>query len=99
LVLIFLTLLKLILEIALLALVGQGLLYVLAGPRRESNFFYTLLRIITKPFTVPMRRVTPRKVADEHVPIATFFLLTVAWVVVTAEKVQYCIKVNMVGCQ
>ncbi len=93
----FLNVVQLVLYIALLALVGQGVLYVLAGPKRESNFFYKLLQVLSKPFTLPMRKITPRQVADEHVPIVTFFLLVILYAVVTFERADLCISSNMVG--
>ncbi len=95
----FLNLLQLILYVALLGLLGQGLLYVLAGAKRETNFFYQLLRIVGRPFTALVRRLTPDKVADRHVPILTFALLALAYVVVTFEKIDHCVSVNMVGCK
>jgi cytochrome b561 len=95
----FLNLLQLILYIALLALLGQGLLYVLAGAKRETNFFYQLIRIVSKPFTAVVRRLTPAKVADRHVPIVTFGLLLIIYFVVTFEKINYCVGLNMVGCK
>jgi hypothetical protein len=88
---------QLILYVALLALAGQGVLYVLAGAKREQNPFYTLLRVISKPFTVPMRKITPRQVADEHVPVVTFFLLLILYAVVTFERVDLCITSHMLG--
>lgn len=97
--LIFLKALQLILYIALLALAGQGILYVLAGHKRETNFFYKLLQLVAKPFTAPVRRLTPAKVADEHVPVVTFFLLVVAYAVVTFEIVDLCVQAQMVGCR
>jgi hypothetical protein len=97
--LIFLQAAQLVLYIALLALAGQGLLYVLAGPKRESNFFYKLLQVVSKPFTVPMRWLTPAKVADHHVPIVTFFLLLVVYAVVTFEIVDLCVQSKMAGCR
>lgn len=97
--LIFLNLLQLILYIALLALLGQGLLYVLAGAKRETNFFYQLIRIVSKPFTALVRRITPAKVADRHVPFVTFGLLLILYFVVTFEKINYCVGLNMVGCK
>ena len=97
--LLFLSAVKLIAEIALMALLGQGLLFVLAGARRETNFFYQLLRTLTKPFTALSRLITPRKVADQHVPFVAFFLLLLVWIVVTIEKVRYCVSVEMVGCR
>jgi len=98
-VLTFLNLLQLILYIPLLALAGQGALYVLAGPKRQSNFFYQLLQLISKPFTLLMRRLTPAKVADQHVPIVTFFLLLVIYFVVTFERIDLCLKLGVEKCQ
>ena len=46
-----LNIIQLVLYIALLALVGQGALHVLAGPRRDSNFFYRLLQVIANTLT------------------------------------------------
>jgi uncharacterized protein YggT (Ycf19 family) len=90
---------QLVLYIALLALLGQGTLFVLAGARRESNFFYQLLQRVTWPFTALVRRLTPSKVADRHVPIVAFFLLAVLYAVVTFEKIKLCVGLSMVGCQ
>ena len=90
---------QLILYIALLALVGQGVLYVLTGVRRDTNVFYRLLQVIAKPFTRPVRWITPRQVDDRHVPLVTFFLLLIVYTVVTFEKIDLCISSNMVGCR
>jgi hypothetical protein len=98
-VLTFLNLLQLILYIPLLALAGQGALYVLAGPKRDSNFFYRLLQLLSKPFTLLMRRLTPAKVADTHVPIVTFFVVLIVYVVVTFERIDLCLKLGLEQCQ
>jgi cytochrome b561 len=90
---------QLVLYIALLALLGQGVLYVLAGPKRADNLFYQLLQILSKPFTLLVRRITPRKVADEHVPVVTFFLLLIVYAVVTFEKIALCVETGMEGCK
>lgn len=93
----FLNIFQLVLYIALLALVGQGILYVLAGAKRDSNFFFKLLQVLSKPFTLPVRKITPRQIADSQVPIVTFFLLVVLYAVVTFERTDLCIRSNMVG--
>jgi hypothetical protein len=98
-VLLFISAVKLVCEIALMALLGQGLLYLLAGARRDTNFFYQLIKIITKPFTQVARFIAPRQVADQQVPFVAFFLLVVIWAVVTIEKIQLCIGQNMEGCR
>lgn len=97
--LLFLSSLKLVLEIALLSLLGQAVLSVLAGEKRDRNFFYQLLKVLTRPFTAAARRLTPSRVADRHVPFVVFFLLALAWVVVTFEKIRLCVSVEMVGCR
>jgi hypothetical protein len=98
-VLTFLTYAQLTLYIPLLALLGQGLLFVLAGPRRDTNFFYQLLKLLSKPFTVLVRRLTPAKVADHHVPLVTFLLLTVVYVIVTLERISLCLRIGMELCR
>lgn len=97
--LLFLSAMKLVCEIALMALLGQGLLYLLAGAKRDTNVFYNLLKVLTKPFVKAARWIAPRQVADQHVPLVAFFLLSIIWAVVTFEKIRYCVGVNMVGCK
>jgi hypothetical protein len=94
-----LNLAQLVLYIALLALLGQGLLFVLAGAKRSTNLFYQLLQIVSKPFTLLVRKLTPAKVADRHVPVVTFFLLVIAYIVVTFEKIDLCVRSGMEGCR
>jgi uncharacterized protein YggT (Ycf19 family) len=93
----FLNAVQLVVYIALLALLGQGVLYVLAGAKRETNFFYKLLQLLSKPFTTPVRKITPRMVGDHQVPFVTFFLLVVIYAVVSFERADLCITSNMVG--
>jgi len=90
--------LQLILYIALLALLGQGVLYLLAGPRREHNVFYQLLRIVARPFTALVRRCTPAPVADRHVALLTFALLALAYGVVTFERIDLCVRIGVERC-
>ncbi len=94
-----LNILQLVLYIALLGLAGQGLLYVLAGPRRDTNIFYQLLRIVGRPFTGLVRALTPAKVADRHVGILTFALVGLAYAVVTIEKIRLCVRIGLEVCQ
>lgn len=63
---------QLILLIALFSLMGQALLYVLAGPHRERNLFYQMLRTIPLPFVKLFRFLTPRFIQDRFVPFAAF---------------------------
>ena len=95
----FLNIAQLVLYIALLALLGQGLLYVLAGAQRERNLFYQLLRVLSKPFTLPIRKLTPKQVSDQQVPFVAFFLLLVLYAVVTFEKIAHCVRLGVEACK
>ena len=94
-----LNLIQLLLYIPLLALLGQGVLYALAGAKRGGNLFYQLLQLISRPFTAVVRKITPHKVADRHVPVVTFFLLLVVYAVVTFEKIVLCVRVGVELCR
>ena len=85
-----LNILQLVLYIGGLALLGQGLLYVLAGHKRDTNLFYQALSALTNPFTGVVRRITPSLVTDRHVPLVTFMLLFWIWVFALGEKVVIC---------
>lgn len=82
--------LKGLLEVAGLALIGQGILYLLAGAGREQNVFYRTLRIIAMPAWKVARFITPRAIADQHVGFAAFFLVLGLWLGLSIEKAQQC---------
>ena len=63
---------QLVVAIALMGLIGQAILYILAGENRERNVFYQILRIIPSPFVKLFRLITPRIVEDRLIPFATF---------------------------
>ncbi|MFY7863555.1 hypothetical protein [Roseateles sp.] len=91
--------LKLIAEIALLAMVGQWLLGLLAGAKRDGNFFYQLLAVLTRPFTHLTRLISPRVILDRHIPLATFLLLLSLWLVATVIKINICLQLGVAQCQ
>ena len=90
---------KLVAEIALMALAGQFVLGLLAGARRDDNFFYRLLQVLTNPFVRGVRRITPRVVIDRHIPLATFVLIAVVWVAVTIVKINLCLQIGVQSCR
>lgn len=63
-----------------LLLIGQLLVYVLSFGRHESNAVYRAFRFMTSPVVGVVRRITPAKVADRHVPVVSFMLLFWVWV-------------------
>jgi len=97
--LLFVSSIKLVAEIALLALAGQWLLGLLAGARRDSNFFYQLLAIVTRPFVRSARWLAPKLVLDRHVPLVAFLLLAFVWVFATLAKVRICLEIGVQACR
>ncbi len=55
--------------------------------------------MISRPFTLPVRWITPRLVEDRQVPLVTFLLLVIIYGVVTFEKIDLCMAANMTGCR
>jgi hypothetical protein len=97
--LILVSMLKLVAEIALLALAGQWVLGLLVGAKRDKNLFYQVLQIVTRPFVVGVRRITPRIVIDRHVPLVAFLLLLFVWFAATAAKISICVQMGVQLCQ
>jgi hypothetical protein len=95
----FVSIIKLLAEIALLALLGQGVLAILAGARREQNIFYQLLQIMTRPFVTGARFITPKVVLDRHVPFVAFLLLFFVWLAVTIAKISICVQIGVDQCK
>jgi hypothetical protein len=90
---------KLVAEIALLALFGQWVLGLLAGAKKNQNLFYQLLAIVGRPFVVAARFVTPKFVLERHHPLVAFLLLGFVWLGVTAWKISTCLKVGVELCK
>ena len=90
---------KLLAEIALLALAGQGVLSVLAGGKREQNIFYQLLQVMTRPFIAATRFITPRVVIDRHIPFGAFLLLFFVWLAATITKISICVDIGVELCK
>lgn len=95
----FVSALKLIAEIALMALLGQWLLGLLAGAKRETNLFYKLLQVLTQPFVRLARLITPRVVIDRHVPLVAFLLLCFGWLAATMAKINLCLQIGVEACK
>lgn len=80
--------LKALTEVAGVAFLGQGILWIIAGSKREQNMVYKLFKTLTSPVTRATRVVTPRVIVDAHIGLVAFFLLAVLWVALTAVKIK-----------
>ncbi|MGA0984652.1 MAG: hypothetical protein ACO3ST_08265 [Burkholderiaceae bacterium] len=66
-------------EFAALILLGQGLVYLLSFGRHETNAVYRFFRLLSSPVVRSVRVITPKQVADRHLPMVGFFLLFWLW--------------------
>lgn len=83
-----LVILKALVEVALFAFVGQAILYLFAGAKRETNFVYTTFKMLTSPVTKITRFIAPRFIVDQHIGFLAFFLTIVVWVGLTIAKIN-----------
>ena len=84
--------LKALTEVAAVGMLGQGLLYLLAGKAREQNLVYKLFKIITSPVMKATRLITPKIVLDRHVWLVAVLLLAILWVVLTVLKIKFVLE-------
>ena len=75
-------------EVALMALIGQAALFVLAGSTRDKNFAYTLLKTVTSPIMKATRFIAPRFIIDAHIGFLALFRLLVIEVTLIFLKIQ-----------
>lgn len=84
------SILRALTEVALLTLLGQGLLAFLAGSRRATNPVYLLFQVVTRPVLRLIRSITPGIILDKHLPFVAFFLLFWLWIMLALLKRHLC---------
>jgi hypothetical protein len=89
----FVVILKAVNEVALMALLGQGALYILAGANRDNNPIYGILKAITSPVMKLTRLVTPRVVLDRHIGFVAMFLVLVLELALIVAKIYLVVVV------
>jgi hypothetical protein len=80
-------------------IVGRFLLGLLAGTKRDTNVFYQLLDVASKPALWITRKISPRLILDQHIPLATCSWLLIAWVMVLQLKIELCLELGIATCQ
>lgn len=84
------SILRALVEVALLSLLGQAAVGLLAGARRDTNPVYLLFRVVTRPVIACTRWLTPRVILDRHVPVVAFFLTFWLWIALAYVKRVLC---------
>lgn len=90
---------KSLIELSLMFIVGRFLLGLLAGAKRETNVFWQLLDVASKPVLWLTRRVSPRLILDQHIPLAAISWLILAWLLVVKIKIDLCLQLGAAACQ
>ena len=85
-----LTVLRTLVEVAGMFLLAQGILFFLAGGKREQNIVYQLFRIITRPAILATRFMMPKVIVDKLVPFIAFFLLMFFWILLAYIRQAVC---------
>ena len=91
--------LKSLIELSLMFVVGRFILGLLAGAKRQTNVFWQLLDVASKPSLWLTRRVSPKLILDQHIPLAAVSWLIIAWVLVVMLKIDLCLQVGAEACQ
>ena len=91
--------LKSLVELSLMFIVGRFILGLLAGAKRQTNVFWQLLDVASKPALGVTRRVSPRLILDQHIPLAAASWLIIAWVLVAMAKIDICLQTGASVCQ
>jgi hypothetical protein len=91
-VLLLVSILKALSEIIAFSLLGQGVLWLIAGRSRESNFVYRMLATVTRPVMWLARTIMPRFVLDRHIWLVAVFIVIVLWVFAGQQKLRICVS-------
>lgn len=83
---------KSLIEVALVVMIGQAILFVLAGASRHQNLIYRMFTTVTAPIMKATRFITPRFIVDQHIGLVAFLLLVVLWALALAMKVHFFLQ-------
>lgn len=90
---------KSLVELSLMFIIGRFVLGLLAGPKRDHNVFWQLLDVASKPALWLTRKVSPRLILDQHIPLAASSWLLITWVALVQLKVDMCLQMGANVCQ
>ncbi len=90
---------KSLVELSLMFIVGRFVLGLLAGSKRDNNVFWQLLDVASKPALWLTRKISPKLILDQHIPLAAGSWLLIAWVALVQLKVDMCLSMGAHVCQ
>lgn len=89
--------LKALVEVAGMALIGQGLIGLVSGKSKQDNFVYRIFMVVTSPIYKLARAISPKFIADAHLGLASFFILFWLWIGLVYAKGYVC-QVQNLAC-
>jgi hypothetical protein len=90
---------KLLAEIALLALAGQWLVGLMAGGAKGSNPVYRVLQLVGRPWVKAARWISPPVVMERHLPLVAFLVLLLVWAASAIAKIRICLEIGVALCK
>lgn len=87
--------LKALVEVAGMALIGQGLIGLISGKSKQDNFVYRIFMVVTSPIYKLARVISPKFIADAHLGLASFFILFWLWIGLVYAKGYICQTQNL----
>ena len=81
-----------LIEVALLMLLLRGLMWIFGPRARQGNFFYDILTIGVTPFVRGTRAITPKLVRDTYIPVLAFLLLFCVYLALGIAKAAICVS-------
>jgi hypothetical protein len=78
--------LRMLVEINLFALLGQGVLHVLPGVDPKTNVFYLIVKTVASPAMRLARWISPKFVLDRHIGWVALFITALLWVALAVLK-------------
>lgn len=94
---------KLVIEIALLALIGRWVLLAwlrrLAPARVEGNAFLWVLDVMCRPVLTAIGWLMPRGMTPAARPFVAAAALSGVWLAVTLVKISLCVEAGAQACR
>lgn len=91
--------LKLVAEVALLALLGRWVLGRLAGPQPQHNPFWRLLDWVVAPASALTGWLGGRRLSASRRAGWTVLLLLLVWLLATVAKIALCLRLGVQACR
>ena len=89
----WLRLIQLVLAIPVLALAGQGVVFLIAralGQDARTNFVFRIFEIVVMPFMRLARLISPKMISDGQLPLVVLSLLAVGYIWVMFAIADVC---------